>query len=107
MTFAPIGPDDLTDASKKDRITFFNWRTWKTLWVCGLTRNLRPSGSNIRMEIGFFMIDVSRLVQVFAKRFLKNGLAPASQSSLRNSLSGRKVFLPVELSGHLGIENNG
>jgi hypothetical protein len=48
------------------------------------------------MEIGFFMINVSRLVQVSAKCLLKIGLGTGSFSSLRNSLSGRKDFLPVE-----------
>jgi hypothetical protein len=48
------------------------------------------------MEIGFFMIGVSGLVQVLAKCLLKIGLGTGSFSSLLNSFSGRKDFLPVE-----------
>jgi hypothetical protein len=73
MTFAPIRPNHLTHAAKEDLITFFQLLQLANLEYSlgfGLIRNLRPSGSNTRMEIGFFMIDVSRLVQSFANRFL-------------------------------------
>jgi hypothetical protein len=49
------------------------------------------------MEIGgFFMIGVSRLVQVLAKCLLKIGPATGSFSSSPDSFLGRKDFLPVE-----------
>jgi hypothetical protein len=77
MTFAPIGPNHLTDASKEDRITFFQLLQLANLensFGFRVDQKLTSLGRNTRMEIGFFMIDFSRLVQVLAKCFPKNRL---------------------------------
>ena len=50
------------------------------------------------MEIGFFMIGVSRLLQVFAKCLLKIGLGTGSFSSLLNSFLREKRLSPRRAS---------